>query len=180
MEIAFVTDIREVRLEYEDLPASLQLAVDYWRVLKGDRIAPTWREVDMMKLPTQLLSTTVVVDCFNDQDGQPNFRYRYFGSGLRSIHNVELTGKTPDDVPVPELAKFIKSEFASVQESKRPVFAGYGTNLLEGAGDFLDVVRLPISEDGENITQIIGVISYKQHDLALNTMFANMNAGADS
>jgi len=123
--------IRDISVSYEDLPQGLREAVDYWRTLKGQRIGPKWREIDMLKLPLQLLPTTVVVDCFDDEQGA-NFRYRFYGSGLRSIHNVELTGKTPDDVPVSMLSKSIKDEFIRVENSKAPLFSVYGADTAKG------------------------------------------------
>jgi len=162
--------IREISVSYEDLPQGLREAVDYWQNLKGTRIGPKWREVDMLKLPLQLLPTTVVVDCFNDGQGG-NFRYRFYGSGLRAVHNVELTGKTPDDVPVSMLSRSIKNEFARVEQTKAPLFSAYGTDAAKGFGAFLNVVRLPLSEDGEQVTNILAVISYRQHDMALADMY---------
>jgi len=162
--------IHDVSVNYEDLPQNLREAVDYWRTLKGTRIGPKWREIDMLKLPLALIPTTVVVDCFDDAQGA-NFRYRFYGSGLRSIHNVELTGKTPDDVPVSMLSKSIKDEFVRVEQSKAPLFSAYGTDTAQGFGAFLNVVRLPLSEDGEQVTNILAVISYRQHDMALADMY---------
>ena len=162
--------IRDISVSYEDLPQGLREAVDYWRTLKGPRIGPKWREIDMLKLPLQLVPTTVVVDCFDDEQGS-NFRYRFYGSGLRSIHNVELTGKTPDDVPVSALSKSIKGEFIRVEESKAPLFSVYGADTAKGFNAFLNVVRLPLSDDGEQVTNILAVVSYRQHDMALADMF---------
>jgi len=168
-----MVEIRDISVEYEDLPQSLRDAVDYWQALRGDRIGPKWREIDMLKLPLQLLPTTVVVDCFDDENGD-NFRYRFYGSGLRNVHNVELTGKTPDDVPVPALSKYIKNEFVRVKSTKAPLFSVYGTDTADGFGGFLSVVRLPLSEDTEHVTSILAVIRYMQHDLALTNMFNAM------
>ncbi|HEY9081133.1 hypothetical protein [Magnetovibrio sp.] len=170
-----MVNVRDVPIDYEDLPTDLRQAVDYWRGLKGDRIAPKWREVDMLQLPLQLVPTTVVVDCFEDDKG-PNFRYRFYGSGLRSVHNVELTGKTPDDVPVSTLSRSIKDEFLRVEKNKIPLFSAYGTDTHNGFGAFLNVVRLPLSDDGARVTNILAVISYRQHDMALADMFDLMRA----
>jgi len=171
-----MVNIRDVSVTYEDLPQNLREAVDYWRMLKGERIGPQWREIDMLKLPLPLLPTTVVVDCFDDDSG-PNFRYRFYGSGLRSVHNVELTGKTPDDVPVTALSKYIKEEFLRVKETKEALYSVYGTDTPRGFSAFLNVVRLPLSEDGEQVTSILAVIGYKQHDMALADMFDLMQQG---
>lgn len=168
--------IRDISVSYDDLPQGLREAVDYWRTLKGPRIGPTWREIDMLKLPLPLLPTTVVVDCFDDEQGA-NFRYRFYGSGLRAIHNVELTGKTPDDVPVSMLSKSIKDEFIRVETSKAPLFSVYGADTAEGVSPFLNVVRLPLSDDGERVTNILAVISYRQHDMALADMFELLRTG---
>jgi len=36
---------------------------------------------------------------------------------------------------------------------------------------FYDVVRVPLSDDGERVTNIFAVISYRQHDMALADLF---------
>ena len=173
--------IKDFRLDYHALPNTLQDVVNYWQALKGQRIAPAWREVDMMRLPLELLPTTVVVDCFHHEDA-PNYRYRYYGSGLRTIHKVELTGKTPDDLPYPKLSHFVKSEFREVQESRTPLFASYGVDdgvTLVDPGAFLNVVRLPISDDGETVSHILGVIRYMTHDFQLRKMFSALGEEPD-
>jgi len=165
--------VHVLKLDFHALPKVLKDVVEYWRALKGDRFAPTWAEIDMMRLPMELLPTTVVVDCVEDVGG-PNYRYRYYGSGLRNIHNVELTGKTPDDLPVPQLSQVIKTEFRQVQQSRTPLYALYGfyedheNNLEDG---FLNVVRLPVSNDGKTVSHILSVNRYMMHDLRLNKMF---------
>ena len=173
-EVVSIVSIRELPLDYQDLPEVLQSIVTYWRALKGERIGPTWREVDMLKLPAELLPTTVVVDCITE-DGSANYRYRFYGSGLRNVHHVELTGKTPDDLPVPELSRFIKEAFKRVQTTKQPVFSVYGSELADDFGDFLNVVRLPLSDHEGEVTKILAVIRYMKHDLALNDMFAKLS-----
>lgn len=165
--------IRDIRVRYEDLAADLCAAVDYWQTLKGDRIGPQWQEFDLLKLPLALLRTTVVVDCFEDENGT-NFHYRYCGSGLRSIHTVELTGKTPDDMPIAALSQYVKSAFHQVQETKVPVFSVYGTYVVKGFDEFLQVARLPLSEDGKQVSSIISVISYLQDDFVLSNMFEQL------
>jgi len=170
-----MSEMCDLSLSFEDLPPTLQSAVEYWRALKGKRIGPTWREVDMLQLPLELLSTTVVVDCFDDLDGI-NFCYRFYGSGLRNIHDIELTGKTPDDVPVPVLARFIKNEFRQVYETQTPVFSAYHCDVFHDSGDFLNVVRLPLSDDGIRVSNILGVTHYRKNDLALTDMFKKIIA----
>lgn len=165
--------IRDIRVGYEDLSVDLQSAVDYWQALKGDRIGPPWQKIDMLKLPLALLATTVVVDRFEDENGE-NFRYRYCGSALRNIHDLEMTGKTPDDLPVTALSKYIKKAFHQVSETKAPVFSIYGTNVVKGFDEFLQVARLPLSDDGKQVSSIISVIQYLQDDFALSNMFEQL------
>lgn len=170
--------IREVPLEYDDLPAHLREAVDYWRTLKGKRVGPSWREVDMLQLPYQLLPTTVVVDCVEEM-GSPVYRYRYYGSGLRNLHGVELTGKTPMDLPVQSLAERIVSGFESVRSTKAPVFSVYGAEEMDGFGDFLNVVRLPLADHSNEVTKILGIIRYTKNDLGLNEVFKKIQIRED-
>lgn len=170
--------IHEARLTEEQLPASLQQVVSYWQNLKSERMAPSWREFDLLAVPAELLPTTVVVDCEADSRDQSAtaFRYRFYGSGLRAIHGVELTGKTPDDLPIPTLAHRIKSEFEAVRESCAPIFSAYNSDILEGMGDFLNVARLPLSNDGMSVSNILSVIFYKRQDRDLVALYERLNA----
>jgi len=151
-----VHTISEKQLSFADLPDTLKDIARYWRELAADRRAPSWKEMDLVQTNPQILQTTTVVDC--NSDG--SYIYRFSGSGIREVHKVELTGKTTEAVPVPELTRHIKSALDRIYRSCMPEYATYVSKDGRGLSQTTTVARLPLSSDGKVVDKILMAIVY--------------------
>ena len=146
--------IEAIRRQISDIPDYLKPVLDYWQNLRGERLAPPWREFNMLALPFSTLPTTQVLDWFPEQ-GQ--FHFRYCGSGYASIHDVDLTGKSLMDIPFKELGEFLHKEYLSVVHDRDVNMVTYGYHDRQDFVEIETCLRLPLSDDGDSITGIIAV-----------------------
>ncbi len=146
--------VEAVRRQISDLPEYLRPVFDYWLGLRGDRLGPSWREFDLMALPAKVLPTTQVVDWLPERG---EFRFRYCGTGYTAIHGIDLTGKSPRDLPFKGLGDFIHAEYLGVVRDREPNMVSYG---YRDGGVFVEIetcLRLPLSDDGHSVTGIVTV-----------------------
>ncbi len=94
--------MRSTVLQLEDLPSGLKAAHEYWMAIKGDRMAPSWKDVDLFGLPLHLIPTTLVIDI---QTPIAESVFRFWGSKMTTVHDVDMTGKNPYDLRPKDLGR---------------------------------------------------------------------------
>jgi hypothetical protein len=131
--------------------------IDHWLAIRGDRIAPAWADFELMALPAKLIPYVVVVDVNTDP---LDFVYRFYGTGQTRRKKVDWTGKSLKSFPVERGVKAF-DEYAWIVANKRPqairdqvILDGH----LKGPIPFEQrAVRLPLSNDGETVSQIVSL-----------------------
>ncbi len=147
---------REIALEHNPLPDFDQV-IAYWNRQRGDAFAPSWPNFDLMDTPPALLPYTIVVDT---PDLTQPIRYRYFGSGIALSHGFEMTGKTSDDIPTPQLREHIVKQYYEIVAAQRPMLFVSEIYVKNGLRKQDLMLRLPLSDDGDAVTN---VVSFEQH-----------------
>lgn len=142
-------------LSLDELPAGLSSALAYWRELGGDKLQCSWKTFDLMKIPSSLLPTTMVIDVGVDMDAN---RYRYWGSVMTRLHGRDMTNLCPYDIPPEKLAERIRQDHAMMLREKKAYARIYGFERHGGFEHFHSVLALPLSDDAENVHQIAVVI----------------------
>lgn len=141
----------------DDMPEAMQSVYAYWRDIKGNRIAPTWAEFDMMKIPPSLLRSTLVKDV---EQYPLAFRYRFYGTHFVRLWHREYTGKTTDEMESQILATAIRKSLEQYIEQKQPKFYLLGGKFAEKMKKFQIQLRLPLSDDGQTVTNIVTLVSH--------------------
>lgn len=156
--------MHSTKLEIEDLPSGLKAVHGYWLTLKGDRMAPSWKDVDLFELPLHLVPTTLVIDIRT-----PIIKsvFRFWGSKMTAVHGVDMTAKTPYGLKPKELGLQLREDHLEIVEKKCATAGYYSFFASGGYVHSHSLVRLPLSDDGENVTQILVVIDYSPEALAL-------------
>jgi len=129
---------------------------DLWNALRGDRLAPSWSEINLMVLPSRVIPHCIIVDCHPETE---SFTYRFCGTKIADLTQRELTGHDVLDVDPPDFGSYLFSQYKSVMTSKAPslfVNQAAPTDRRDSEEAFL---RLPLSSDGTNIDHILSVIS---------------------
>jgi len=136
----------------EDYGANLQRIFAYWQKKRGSRPMPRRSDLDPTEIPPRLLPGITLVDVVPDER-----RYVYRLVGTRE---VQARGRDPTGRPVGD---------AFIGSSRESVLANYDRVTLTGKPhidlktvitnkDRLDnshVIFLPLSEDGETVSQIL-------------------------
>ena len=87
------------------------------------------------------------------------FRYRLVGTRVVEYNGVEFTGRYLGEIGWPEEQDLIDS-YAFVANSRRPFFGLLAWELVTGAVGRCEFVRLPLSEDGALVSQILAMEDY--------------------
>jgi len=142
----------EVPIDTLDHPHQIGF-LDYWRSLKGDRLAPAWEEFDLMALDLRSIPHVAVVDVVGTP--LPDFIYRFWGTAHVRQKGVDKTSKSVLDPPqLRGSAAF--DEYTIIVAEKRPLAARGMVEFPHLARTpFLQtVLHLPLSGDGETVDKI--------------------------
>src|SRR6185295_14868187 len=129
----------------------------YWRSQQQHRGGSPPRRGDIA--PDQikdLLPNLMIVDVERDP---LRFRYRLVGTRVVEYNGVEFTGYYLGEIGWPEEQDLIAS-YTEVVNSRRPVFGLLDWQLNTGAVGRAEFARLPLSEDGATVSQILAMEDY--------------------
>lgn len=113
---------------------------------------PTWASVDLYQVPPDLLPRATIFEVMQEP---PDFAYRFFGTWQVSIHKADLTGSTISQLENEDFRSLISWQLNEVLAAREPL--GFTIEIpRSGRFTFLSqIVRCPISEDGETISRIM-------------------------
>ena len=103
-----------------------------------------------------LLPHIMIIDVERDP---LRFRYRLVGTRVVEYNGVEFTGYYLGEIGWPEEQDLIDS-YTEVVNSRRPVFGLLDWKLNTGAVGRSEFARLPLSEDGAAVSQILAMEDY--------------------
>jgi len=153
-----VIDLLPVK-PHQIIPDDFKLIFNIWNALRGERMAPTWPEIDLMKFPFERISRCAVVD-FDAAAG--DFNYRFWGSEITDLHNQELSGKSILTLKPRDVAEHVVIQYYRTMEAKAPglfinhLTSAYGVRIEEIA------LRLPLSSDGLGVDQFLCVFDFSK------------------
>lgn len=146
-----------------DLPDFLRQGLDYWKSVKGDRVAPPWADFDLLALPTALIPFVIVIDV-KQPLGQSV--YRFWGTGHVDAKGIDRTAARVEGHPHGRSAVVV-AEYAQVLERGAPMAFRRDVRLPDPRPMLTQVsLRLPLSSDGEHFDHIVSCcdwLSLKDH-----------------
>lgn len=151
----------EIDLADNQIP-SFAAVIDYWERQRGNAFAPTWADFDLLALPSQLLPYAIVADLHLQDD---MVSYRYYGSGMASIHGFELTNKTSNDIVSTGLREHVVAQYRQVAAARAPQL--FATEIIVKKGVRLQhlVLRLPLSDDGVTVDRVFTAEDQGNHGI---------------
>ncbi|HYL47763.1 MAG TPA: PAS domain-containing protein [Stellaceae bacterium] len=120
--------------------ALLRRLYQYWDHERGNHSMPTRDSVDPIKM-RYILGHLALVDVISAPKG---FRIRLHGTELVSRLGADFTGKTLDELPLPDLRKHALKWFADVVERRAPIHEQID-EIVDGFARHFDVLVLPYS-----------------------------------
>lgn len=115
-------------------------AYGYWDQKRGDRLGPTWSEIDPLDIP-DLLSSMLVIDREPEAD---RFVYRLAGTGSYEIHKMELTGRDIATLRPASFADHLLADLRKMVEDRLPQFVRLEFLNRAGLRRSYSVLRMPI------------------------------------
>lgn len=155
-------------MEHRDIPLDrmpdiLCRVLDYWRSKGGERLICSWNDFELIDLPAELLPTVLVIDVHPDMDEN---RYRYWGSRMSVVHGRDMTGLCPYDIDPPGMGELLRRLHAIMMAEKGAKAARFQFVRASGAVHHHYSLKLPLSDDGERVTQIVAVIDMSEDESA--------------
>lgn len=130
----------------------------HWDAMRGDRIAPSWREFDLIRLPADRIRYSHVVDISTDPF---DVTFRFWGTGLTDVLYFDRTGQSLLTTDMGYLdedrRRQVLADYQTVIETRTPMpFLWDASSTRELARRLIvPSIRLPLSNDGIHVTNII-------------------------
>jgi len=159
----------EVELDAPGYP-DVEICLAYWERLRGDRWAPPWHEFDWSEIPSNIIPCFGVVDVHPDP---LDFVYRFWGSFHARVSQQELTGKSVKDMHPAAESRSVFEQYRETLEAKRPRLFANVVRVGKWSLEMNEVsLRLPFSNDGQAINQIVAFSDIRDDIVALEKAFA--------
>lgn len=156
-------DGAERQLIGDELPKGLERRVvlrllSYWRDLCGEREFPSFAEIDPAQIPDLWAHCFVLEIAGHTED--PAFKS--IGADLAEQAGFNLTGKRVTDLPEHTLIAAAVSYVDEVLRSKVPTCRGGEYLAPDGGRVHYRSILLPISDDGETISGLLGAVNCQE------------------
>jgi hypothetical protein len=143
----------------------IEACVSYWNETRGETFAPRWANFKLHDLPPRVLPFVLVLDVAGEP---PEFTYRYWGSGHTQYHRRDYTGKKLSDMADEWSSALLTRQYLTVMDARRPLVF---LNTYEGVDNPLRSLRMPMSDDGQNVTHMFAYVGRRGITESLKPLF---------
>lgn len=146
--------------------------LELWHELKDQRFAPPWQASAMIQLPSDVLPFLTVVDV---QTAPEDYVYRLWGTGHTAIKGFDLTGRSVLAYDAPDLGRVIFDEMREVVAAREPL--AFRHDVLpqpDRLSLYQDTLRLPLSADGETVTQVLSYADWRSRGDEWKQLFGDV------
>ncbi len=147
-------NLRHSFVALDDFPVNLKAALGYWQSLGGERLSCAWRDFELVEIPAEVLPSTLVIDVFDDQSQN---RFRYWGSAMTELHGRDMTGMSPYEINPADMVPELRRQHDETRRSGKASASCYAFQRDPGFEHIHYALRLPLSDDGRNVSQIVVV-----------------------
>lgn len=158
-------EVTEIPVAEVTIPSALAF-VEHWESLRDGRMAPSWREFDLLSLGTEPVSRMMVVDVLKDP---LRFKYRFWGTANVKVKGVEMTGRYLEAFPEPRAAVAVEEYHRVISERRPMAFQdrlvlpdSFGSRISTRAALDQITVRLPLSDDGSQVDHVISLANWER------------------
>jgi hypothetical protein len=141
------------RPQLEIVDERLRRLYDYWKKERGKRPLPARNDIDPVEL-RYLLGYLVLLDVL---DGPRQFRVRLQGTELERWTGRDLTGKTLDQLPSPQLAAVAGELLAQAVAARAPCHR-IGVQIIDDLPRRFEALVLPLAADGVAVNMLLAAV----------------------
>lgn len=146
--------LADTALRHQIILPEQRFVFDYWRSKCKNGKLPCREDIDPFGIQTHLPMISILETCKKTQNLR--YKYRLAGTGFWSMFQEEIQGRYLDELPIGDRKDYWHRVLSRVIQTRRPS-AGVtkpGTPNKAHLAQFW--IRLPLSDDGVNVTQILG------------------------
>ena len=135
-----------------------------WETARDGRFAPSWKDLDFSSFPVEIIPYMYLIDVLQEP---LRFRYRFIGTKVCELEGQDYTNRFVHDLQPSTLASAANCEFKKLAKNPKPVFFMMVANKDEYRRYLYGVyggVRLPLSNDGKTLNQIIALAQFGHED----------------
>ena len=145
---------------------------DYWDQMRGDRFAPSWADLDLLALEPTMITHVCVVDVPEDH---PPFPYRFFGTSLTMLHDLELSGKTTAIIKPDKYRAVCEDQYCKIIKARSPALFAGKIETESGIVREHFHLRMPLSDDARSVTNIITIEKFDEEVPELKDYYSSFN-----
>ena len=143
--------------DFREFPV-LREVFEYWDKARGERGMPRRADLDPPRKMPRLLKHIQLMDVVN---GGERFFCRVIGTAIVEALGRDGTGKHLDELFSGERLAFVEQSFREVCETRKPQFSRDVYETDRGIHLTANRLFLPLSEDGLNVDQVLGAITFE-------------------
>lgn len=147
---------RPIGLQAESIHPVLRAFHAYWQALPAGNGLPGRQHVDPSEI-RDLLPWLVMVDVERPLP-KPIFRFRLAGTGIVTLYDLEITGRTVQEA-FPERAAQFNADFAQTMVARSPTYLRRPLPIPGKHHRSQEALVCPLATDGQAIDMLIGVIT---------------------
>jgi len=133
---------------------------EYWNEKRGDKNAPHYEQINLIELPPEVISRSVVVDVLPEG---PDFICRFWGTNVVNSTGQELTGKSIKDLSPKSLSEKSYESYSQVYKTRLPIVERTYGKAFSVESDEL-FLRLPMSSNGVDVDVILTAVEIQPKD----------------
>lgn len=127
----------------------------YWRTLKGERLAPSWDEIELIDLPAKILPYLTVIEV--EGEGA-TFIYTFCGTGHMKTKTRDYTAQSVAGMRPRQVADDMLRQLRMTVQTAAPVgFVRTFKGPEEARRWRQTILRLPLSRDGVGVHGVLSL-----------------------
>lgn len=123
----------------------------YWDRLRGERVAPSYAEVDPLDMPARILPYLLIAEVVPDEPAR-RYRFRLCGTEIEGVYGGGMGGRHVDELGKGAYRDYMQGLYDKLVASRRPV---YSVGSYHGRTVWTKRLMLPLSADANAIDVVL-------------------------
>ena len=145
-----------------------------WNTARGNRFAPRCSDIDLLSFPPRLVPLIYLVDV---ERSPLKFRYRFIGTRVCEFEGQDYTGHCANELQPAAVGAAVQREFERYLRNPEPTFFAMLVdehNFLPHVFSVYGGVRVPLSDDNETVSQVLGLAQFEADHKHLRNYYWEM------
>ena len=137
--------------------ADIQTVNDYWEKKRTGRVAPSWKDLNLMDLPPKVIPRVMVADVFSNPN---DLRVRFWGTLLATAYNREITNKRLAEIKPQGCFFVFVDPVDEMRKTMVPHILALECETVNNSINDITIYQAPLSDNGEDMNGILTVMDF--------------------